>query len=83
MLALRRGDFVLALFLGAPKPGTVHEVNIGVVDPAEIDSLRHRPPDGLEVIDQGDGPVRVRWVLQRADVEFRSSGQIAGRWLDV
>jgi len=88
MLALHRGDFVLALFRGSPKPGTVHEVSIGV-DRAEIESVRDRPPDGLEVIEQGDGflrfedPFGFRWVLQRSDAEFRSSGQIAGRWLDV
>jgi catechol 2,3-dioxygenase-like lactoylglutathione lyase family enzyme len=88
MLALRRDDFVLALFRGAPKPGTVHEVSIGV-DPAEIDSLTERPLEGLEILEQGDGflrfedPFGFRWVLQRPDAEFRSSGQIAGRWLDV
>jgi hypothetical protein len=41
------------------------------------------------VAEQGDGflrfedPFGFRCVLQRPDAEFRSSGQIAGRWLDV
>jgi catechol 2,3-dioxygenase-like lactoylglutathione lyase family enzyme len=88
MVALRRNEFVLALFAGAPKPGTVHEVSIGV-DPSEIGALAERPPDGLEVLEHGEGflrfedPFGFRWVLQRPDAEFRSSGQIAGRWLDL
>jgi catechol 2,3-dioxygenase-like lactoylglutathione lyase family enzyme len=88
MVALRRDDFVLALFRGAPKPGAVHEVSIAL-DPAEIERLQEQPPDGLEILERGDGflrfedPFGFRWVLQRPDDEFRSSGQIAGRWLDV
>jgi catechol 2,3-dioxygenase-like lactoylglutathione lyase family enzyme len=88
MVALGRDDLVLALFRGAPEPGTVHEMSIAL-DPAEIDRLRDRPPAGLEILEHDDGflrfqdPFGFRWVLQRPDAEFRSSGQIAGRWLDV
>lgn len=88
MVALRRDDFVLALFRGAPEPGTVHELSIAL-DPAEIDRLRARPPAGLEILEHADGflrfrdPFGFRWVLQRPDAGFRSSGQIAGRWLEV
>jgi catechol 2,3-dioxygenase-like lactoylglutathione lyase family enzyme len=88
MVALRRNGFVLALFPGAPQPGAVHEVSIGLAAD-EIDGLRERPPDGLDLLEHADGfmrfedPFGFRWVLQRPDAEFRSSGQIAGRWLDV
>jgi catechol 2,3-dioxygenase-like lactoylglutathione lyase family enzyme len=88
MVALRRDDLVLALFRGAPSLGTVHEVSLGY-DAHEIDGLSERAPDGLAIIEQRDGflrfedPFGFRWVLQRPDAEFRSSGQIAGRWLDV
>jgi catechol 2,3-dioxygenase-like lactoylglutathione lyase family enzyme len=88
MVALRREELVLALFRGAPSSGTVHEVSIGL-DPHEIDGLTERRPEGMEVVEQADGflrfddPFGFRWVLQRPDAEFRSSGQIAGRWLDV
>jgi catechol 2,3-dioxygenase-like lactoylglutathione lyase family enzyme len=88
MVALRRDDFVLALFRGAPEPGTVLEVSIAL-DPADIERLRERPPDGLVILEHDQGflrftdPFGFRWVLQRPDAEFRSSGQIAGRWLDA
>jgi catechol 2,3-dioxygenase-like lactoylglutathione lyase family enzyme len=88
MVALRRDDFVLALFRGAPTPGTLYEVSIGL-DPEEIERLTRQPPNGLDIVEHRDGflrfddPFGFRWVLQRPDAEFRSSGQIAGRWLDV
>jgi catechol 2,3-dioxygenase-like lactoylglutathione lyase family enzyme len=88
MGALRRGDFVIALFEGAPQPGAIYEVCLGLATD-EIEGLRRRPPDGLRVLEHGEGflrfedPFGFRWVLQPADAEFRSSGQIAGRWLDI
>jgi catechol 2,3-dioxygenase-like lactoylglutathione lyase family enzyme len=88
MVALRRDDFVLALFAGAPRPGTVYEVSIAV-DIAEIEGVTTRPPDGLGIVEYGEGFLRFddafgfRWVLQSPDAAFRSSGQIAGRWLDA
>jgi catechol 2,3-dioxygenase-like lactoylglutathione lyase family enzyme len=88
MVALRRDDLVLALFRGLPRPGTVYEVSLGF-DPHEVDGLSERAPDGLAIIEQRDAflrfedPFGFRWVLQRPDAEFRSSGQIAGRWLEV
>jgi hypothetical protein len=71
-----------------PQPGADHEASIGLAAD-EIDGLRERPPDGLDLLEHADGfmrfedPFGFRWVLQRPDAEFRSSGQIAGRWLDV
>jgi len=88
MTALRRDALVLALFHGEPRPGTVHEVSIGL-DPSEIEGLGERPPDGLRIVERREGflrfddPFGFRWVVQRPDAVFRSSGEIAGRWLDV
>jgi catechol 2,3-dioxygenase-like lactoylglutathione lyase family enzyme len=88
MVALRRGSFVLALFPGTPQRGAVHEVSIGL-GADEIDSLRAHPPDGLHLLEQSnrfmrfEDPFGFRWVLQPPDAEFRSSGAIANRWLDV
>jgi catechol 2,3-dioxygenase-like lactoylglutathione lyase family enzyme len=88
MVALRRESFVLALFPGTPQRGTVYEMSIGL-GADEIDSLRAHPPDGLHLLEHSNGfmrfedPFGFRWVLQLPDAEFRSSGEIAGRWLDV
>jgi hypothetical protein len=88
MVALRRDDFVLALFPGAPAAGAVYEMSLGLAA-REIDRWRERPPDGATLIEQRAGFVRFddpfgfRWVLQESDLEFRSSGEIAGRWLEL
>jgi catechol 2,3-dioxygenase-like lactoylglutathione lyase family enzyme len=88
MVALRREDFVLALFAGTPQRGAVYEASIGLGED-EIDSLRAHPPDGVHLLEHRNGfmrfedPFGFRWVLQLPDAEFRSSGEIAGRWLDV
>jgi catechol 2,3-dioxygenase-like lactoylglutathione lyase family enzyme len=88
MVALRRESFVLALFPGRPQRGAVYEVSIGL-GADEIDGLRAHPPDGLHLLEHSnrfmrfDDPFGFRWVLQPSDAEFRSSGEIAGRWLDV
>jgi catechol 2,3-dioxygenase-like lactoylglutathione lyase family enzyme len=88
MVALRRDDFVLALFPGAPAPGTVHETSLGLAAD-DVDGWRARPPDGAIIVEQRDGFVRfddpfgLRWVLQDSQLEFRGSGEIAGRWLEV
>ena len=88
MVALRREGFVLALFPGAPQRGAVYEASIGLGED-EIDSLRAHTPDGVHLLEHRNGfmrfedPFGFRWVLQLPDAEFRSSGEIAGRWLDV
>jgi catechol 2,3-dioxygenase-like lactoylglutathione lyase family enzyme len=88
MVALGRESFVLALFPGTPQRGAVYEVSIGL-GADEIDSLRAHPPDGVHLLEHSNGFMRFedsfgfRWVLQLPDAEFRSSGEIAGRWLDV
>jgi catechol 2,3-dioxygenase-like lactoylglutathione lyase family enzyme len=88
MVALRRNDLTIALFRGEPASGAVYEVSIGLAAD-EIDGLHDRPPEGLAILEYESGFLRFedtfgfRWVLQDPDAEFRSSGQIAGRWLDL
>ena len=88
MVALRRESFVLALFPGTPQRGALYEVSIGLGGD-EIESLRAHPPDGVHLLEHSKGfmrfedPFGFRWVLQLPDAEFRSSGEIAGPWLDV
>lgn len=88
MVALRRGDLVLALFRGTPAPGTVYEISVGVPR-AEMEQLLGRRPRAAHVHESRAGFVRFddpfgfRWVLQDSDADFRSSGEIAGRWLGI
>jgi catechol 2,3-dioxygenase-like lactoylglutathione lyase family enzyme len=88
MVALRRDDLVLALFTGAPARGSVHEICLGLaVD--EVDRLGLNVDEAVTVPERSPGFVRFddpfgfRWVLQDPGASFRSSGDIAGRWLDV
>jgi catechol 2,3-dioxygenase-like lactoylglutathione lyase family enzyme len=88
MVALRRDEFVLALFKGTPQPGTVHEVCFGL-EADEIDAVWARlpkdgaPPTHSRGFLQFDDSFGFRWTLQELDVPFKSSGEIAGRWLEV
>jgi catechol 2,3-dioxygenase-like lactoylglutathione lyase family enzyme len=87
MVALRRDELVLALFAGAPARGSVHEISFGfAVD--VVDRLGSNV-DGVTILERSHGFVRFddpfgfRWVAQDPGASFRSSGDIAGRWLDV
>jgi len=87
MVSLRRDAFVLALFRGSPASGTVFELCVGL-ELDEIGAVRSRLPHPTRVIEsQPDSlrfvdPFGFRWAVQRTDAVFRSSGEIAGRWLD-
>ncbi len=88
MVALERDGFVLALFRGSPAPGTLHELSIGLA-PEELATLRERLPASADVFEERPDCVRFRdpfgfrWQVQAPDAEFRSSGEIAGRWLEL
>lgn len=86
MVALRRDGFVLALFQGTPGKGTVVEIGIGLSAP-ELDEVRALlareldvPPEGRHF--QFEDPFGYRWNVKEEDVGFRSSGEIAGRWVE-
>jgi hypothetical protein len=87
MVALRRGDFVLAIFQGDPQPGTVLEICLGLSDP-EIDELTAGLPDGVELVDE-EGTLKLedafgyRWTLETTEAPFVSYGERLGRWLVV
>jgi catechol 2,3-dioxygenase-like lactoylglutathione lyase family enzyme len=87
MVALRRDSFVLALFRGEPAPGTVFELCVGL-PPDEVSAVRARIPQGATLVESGpdhlrfEDPFGFRWVVQPSDATFRSSGEIAGRWID-
>ena len=86
MVALRRDAFVLALFRGEPAPGTVFELCVGLpLD--ELGAVAARLPRAATVIESRpdnlrfEDPFGFRWAVQGHDATFRSSGEIAGRWL--
>jgi catechol 2,3-dioxygenase-like lactoylglutathione lyase family enzyme len=87
MVALRRDAFVLALFHGEPAPGTVFELCVGLSH-EEVGSVAERLPPTATVIESRpdslrfEDPFGFRWAVQRDDAPFRSSGEIAGRWID-
>jgi catechol 2,3-dioxygenase-like lactoylglutathione lyase family enzyme len=86
MVALQRDQFVLALFRGDPQPGTVHE--ICVTAPAgELPDLRERLPAEATLLEADEHSLRFedpfgfRWAVHSPGLQFRSSGEIAGRWI--
>jgi catechol 2,3-dioxygenase-like lactoylglutathione lyase family enzyme len=87
MVALERGDFVLALFQGAPQPGTVLEICFGLASD-EIDALMAKLPEDVVLVDE-DGFTKLedrfgyRWTLEEPETAFVSYGERVGQWLDV
>jgi catechol 2,3-dioxygenase-like lactoylglutathione lyase family enzyme len=88
MAALRRDQFVLALFQGAPTAGTVLEICLGL-EPEEIDAVLARLPEDTALVPEPGGEIKFddpfgfRWTLEAPDVPFLSTVALAGRWLDV
>jgi catechol 2,3-dioxygenase-like lactoylglutathione lyase family enzyme len=88
MLALRKGEIVLALFAGDALPGQVYAIGLSL--PAEeIARIRSRLPANAEVeMDEPDSlgfrdPYQIIWQISVPGSEFRTAGDFDGRWLDV
>ena len=88
MVALKRDEFVLALFRGAPKPGTVSEICFGLAAD-EIETVRASLQEEAITPEHGkhwlrfDDPFGFRWTVQEPHIVFKSSGEIAERWLAI
>jgi catechol 2,3-dioxygenase-like lactoylglutathione lyase family enzyme len=86
MVALGREEFVLALFQGSPREGTLYEICVAV-EAAEVEATRGRLPDHVVVEESAPrwlrfvDPFGFRWAVRDRDVPFRSSGEIAKRWI--
>ena len=88
MLALRKDEFVLALFRGDAPAGQVNVIGLAMPT-EEIARVRARlpqeaqvsedAPDGLEFRD----PYQIIWQISVPGVEFRTSGDFANRWLQL
>ena len=86
MLALRKGDFVLALLRGDVVFGQMYAV--GLAMPAEeIAKVRVRLPYDTEVMEEGPtyltfpDPYQIIWQISVPGDQFRTAGDFAGRWL--
>ena len=87
MLALKRDEFVLALFRGDIPPGQVYAIGLSMSSGA-IAEIRAGLPSSVQVeTDEQSNlvfqdPYRITWQIH-TELEFQSNGEIAGRWLDV
>ena len=88
MLALRRGSLVLALFPGNPQPGQIYMVGLNM-PLREISRIRKRLPSDAELWEDRPKSLTFRdryaiiWQIYGSGIDFRSSGETHGRWLDV
>jgi catechol 2,3-dioxygenase-like lactoylglutathione lyase family enzyme len=86
MLALRKGDIVLALFSGDVPPGQVYAIGI-TLSVEEIARIRTQLPPDTEVWMDEPGslgfrdPYQIIWQISAPGTPFRTSGDYAGRWL--
>jgi catechol 2,3-dioxygenase-like lactoylglutathione lyase family enzyme len=88
MLALRKDHFVLALFKGNVPPGQVSFIGLKM-PPDEIARVKTRLPKDAEINDNGPDylefrdPYQIVWQISVPESEFRTSGEIANRWLKL
>jgi catechol 2,3-dioxygenase-like lactoylglutathione lyase family enzyme len=88
MLALRKGDFVLALFPGPHPSGQVYAIGLAM-PPEQVAEVRIQLPVEAEVI--LDHPEQfnfrdrygISWQLVPPGDEFLMNGDADGRWLDI
>jgi hypothetical protein len=86
MVALKRDEFVLALFEGSPRGGTLYEICV-TVEEAEVEATRARLPENVPAEESVPGRLRFvdpfgfRWAVRDRDLPFRSSGAIGERWV--
>ncbi len=88
MLALRKGEFVIALFRGDALPGQVNVIGLSM-PLAEIAAVRARLPNGTPVSGTApdrlefQDPYQITWQISLPGSDFRTTGDFAGRWLKL
>jgi catechol 2,3-dioxygenase-like lactoylglutathione lyase family enzyme len=88
MVALQRGDIVVALFAGDPQPGQLYLIGLSMPLDA-MAGVRERLSRGATVEEDRAGALTFRdpngflWQIYASGTEFQSSGESAGRWLAV
>ncbi|HRQ41536.1 MAG TPA: hypothetical protein PLD25_26750 [Chloroflexota bacterium] len=88
MVALRKGDFILALFQGERPSGQVFAIGLHMIED-EIARVRaHLPTDATIMEDSAEAlafrdPYRIMWQITVPGSEFRTTGEFANRWIHV
>jgi hypothetical protein len=88
MVALRKGEIVLALFAGDPQQGQVFAIGL-TLSAGEIAGIQSRLRSNAEVgMDEPDGlefrdPYKIIWQISVPGNEFRTAGDFGGRWLEM
>jgi hypothetical protein len=88
MLALRRDDFVLALFEGTPVSGQIFAIGLSMTV-EEIMTIKDRIPAQNVVRYEEGRMLQFRdvydtfWQIYVTPYEFQSMGETTGRWLDL
>ena len=88
MIALRNGEFVLALFQGDASQGQVFAIGLHLPED-EIARVHARLPEGVQLFEDRPGRLsfrdryRIMWQISIPGNEFRTAGDFAGRWLDL
>lgn len=88
MLALRKGEIVLAFFPGSQPSGQVYAIGLAV-PPEDVAEVRNWLPPDCEVL--MDHPEQfnfrdgygISWQLVPPGQEFLMNGDSSGRWLDL
>ena len=86
MLALRRDDFVLAMFQATPVIGQIFAIGLSMT-PAEIAIIFERVPK-QDVVQYDEGAMlqfrdkySFFWQIYASPYEFKSMGETTGQWL--
>ena len=88
MLALRKGDVVLALFSGPNPPGQVFAIGLAMPQAQVAEVRKQLPPDAEVILDHSEqfsfrDRYGIVWQLVPPGDEFLMWGDSAGRWLEL
>lgn len=88
MLALRKGDIVLAFFPGPHPSGQVFAIGLALPQAQVVEVKKRLPPDAEVLLDESEqfnfrDRYGIMWQLVPPGDEFLMNGDSAGRWLEL